>query len=265
METSLDVEWAHALAPGATILLVVSKDNSSANLFAAVRYATNTLGAQVVSMSWGGPEYLGETSPDSTYFTKPGTVFVAASGDNASGAVYPAASPKVVAAGGTSLSLNSDGTVSSETAWSGSGGGPSAYEAVPNYQTKFGLSPRGRGVPDVSFNADPNTGVYVYYNGGWYNVGGTSLSAPCWAAIIALANQGRSTPLTDGHQALYGLAGTQSGFNPRGCYRDITQGNNGGNTAGPGYDLVTGLGVPTANKIIRAFAVMEECPRFPCS
>jgi subtilase family serine protease len=252
LETSLDVEWAHALAPGATIQLVVAKDNSSTNLFAAVRYATNTLGAHVVSMSWGGSEWSGETAFDSTYFTKPGTIFVAASGDNGSGALYPAASPKVVAVGGTSLFLNSDGTVSSETAWSGSGGGPSAYETVPSYQTQFGLSPSGRGAPEVSLIADPNTGVNVYSNGGWYHVGGTSLSTPCWAAIMALVNQGRGTPLTDGHQAVYGLAGTQARFNPSGCYRDITQGNDGGFTAGLGYDLVTGLGVPIANKIIPA-------------
>ena len=250
LETSLDVEWAHALAPSATIQLVVAKTNSDSNLFAAVQYATNTLGAQVVSMSWTGSEWSGETVYDSTYFTTSGTVFVAASGDSGSGAQYPAASPKVVAVGGTTLNLNANGTVSSETAWSGSSGGPSAYETVPSYQTNFGLNLSGRGIPDVAFIGDPNTGVNVYYKGGWYQVGGTSLSAPCWAAIIALVNQSRGTPLTDGHQALYGLAGTQDSFNPRGCYRDITQGNDGLYNAGPGFDLVTGLGVPIANKII---------------
>jgi subtilase family serine protease len=255
IETNLDVEWAHALAPGATIYLVVAYDNTGTNMFGAVQYATNTLGAQVVSMSWLFSEWPSETAYDS-YFNKSGTVFVASSGDNGAGAGYPAASPNVVAVGGTTLNLNANGTVSSETAWSGSGGGPSAYEARPSYQTNFGLTNllNGyRGTPDVAMIADPNTGVYVYFTGAgntWYEVGGTSLSAPCWAALIALTNQSRKTPLTDAHQVLYNLAGTQAKFNLSGDYRDITQGNNGGYSAGVAYDLVTGLGVPVANKII---------------
>lgn len=265
METSLDVEWAHALAPGATIQLVIAKNASVSNLFAAVQYATNTLGAPIVSMSWGGSEWSGEITYDS-YFTKSGTVFVAAAGDAGAGAIYPAASPKVVAVGGTSLYLNANGTVSSETAWSDSGGGPSAYEPEPSYQVQFGLSLSGRGIPDVAFDANPDTGVNVYCSSYrrstvWYQVGGTSLSTPCWAALMALANQGRGVPLTDAHQALYNLAGTQTNYNPRGLYRDITSGSNG-YAAGPGYDLVTGLGVPVANKLIPALRGVNMAPIF---
>ncbi|HEY9074396.1 MAG TPA: S53 family peptidase [Desulfobaccales bacterium] len=253
IETSLDVEWAHALAPGATICLVVAADNTGSNLFGAVQYATSTLGAQIVSMSFGGAEFNGEDTLDGPYFSVPGTVFVASSGDNGSGASYPAASPNVVAVGGTSINLNTTtGMVSSETGWSGSGGGVSAYESLPSYQSNFGLSYSGRDIPDVSMIADPNTGVWVYFtgNGGsWYQVGGTSLSTPCWAALFALVNQG-SSPLTDGHQAIYKLAGTMANFNTKGDYRDITSGSNGAYSCAVGYDLVTGLGVPVANKLI---------------
>jgi hypothetical protein len=112
-------------------------------------------------------------------------------------------------------------------------------------------------MPDVAFDADPNTGVNVYFDdstfgktAGWLTVGGTSLSVQCWAAIMALVDQG--SPLTNASQALYKLAGAQSNFNPYGAYRDITSGSNGAHSAGPGYDLVTGLGSPVANALVPA-------------
>jgi subtilase family serine protease len=132
-------------------------------------------------------------------------------------------------------------------AWGYSGGGVSAFEGVPVYQTDFGLNLSGRGIPDVAFHAD---GVNIRWRYSWYSATGTSVGTPCWAALLALANQGRATPLTDGHQVLYNLAGTQFEFNQGGFYRDITEGNNGLYTAGPGHDLVTGLGVPLADRLI---------------
>ncbi len=248
LETSLDVEWAHALAPGAVILLVVASSNSFTDLFAAVQYAAGQ-NAQVVSMSWSGDEVSDETAYDS-YFQHPGTVFVAASGDSGSGAQYPAASPNVVAVGGTTLYLKpGKGALKwPETAWEGSGGGVSQYELIPSYQTSLGLGGTNRCIPDVAFAADPNTGVLVY-NQGWYIVGGTSVATPCWAAVVALANQARAAkhqaPLTDGHQELYSLAITSYGE----CYRDITMGYSGDFAATPGYDFITGLGSPKVNKL----------------
>ncbi|MBV8803274.1 MAG: S8 family serine peptidase, partial [Gammaproteobacteria bacterium] len=120
-EIALDVEWAHAIAPKAKIILVEANDSSLDALFHAVQIATQN-GANVVSMSWGGSEFSSETSFDK-YFNVPNVTFVASSGDNGTGASYPAASPYVVGAGGTTLSLDNNGNYAGETAWSGSGGG----------------------------------------------------------------------------------------------------------------------------------------------
>ncbi len=238
LEISLDVEWAHALAPQATILLVEAKSNSLTDLLAAVSYATSYMGVKAVSMSWGGSEFSTEISYDS-YFATPGIVFFASSGDNGAGVIWPSSSPNVVGVGGTTLNLDSSGAVTSETAWSGSGGGVSAYGAKPTYQTNYGVTTARRAVPDVSYDADPNTGVLVYdstpYQGssGWWVVGGTSAGAPQWAAIQALG-------LSANNNNFYQDAASSAYAS---YFRDITSGSNG-YSAGPSYDLVTGLGSP---------------------
>jgi subtilase family serine protease len=260
METSLDVEWAHALAPMANIALVIAPSATDTDLFAAVQYAAQNLRAQVVSMSWGATEYVGETVYDS-YLQRTGTVFVAATGDSGSGVQYPAASPNVVAVGGTALYLIANTGVRKfpEVAWEGAGGGVSTYEPIPSYQTQLGIQAKGRCVPDLGFVADPNTGVLVYNSNydpatnGWWTVGGTSLATPCWAAVIALANQVRVAAgrlaLTDGHQALYNLAMTPASYQQ--CYLDITMGYNGDYAAGTGFDYITGLGCPKTVALIQ--------------
>ena len=146
-------------------------------------------------MSWGGSEFSAESAYDS-YFTSttvnPGIVFFAAIGDSGAGVIWPSSSPNVVSVGGTTLNVTSTGALISETAWSDSGGGVSAYETQPAYQANYGLTYAKRACPDVSFDANPNTGVSVYdstpYEGesGWWDVGGTSVGAPSWAAIQAL-------------------------------------------------------------------------------
>ncbi len=184
--------------------------------------------------------------------------FVFSAGDSGNQS-YPAASPDVLSVGGTSLSVNSNGTVNSETAWS-SGGGVSAYEAKPGYQSSV-VSGSYRSTPDVSFDADPNTGVAVYdtygdtYGGyGWMQVGGTSLGAPAWSAIIALADGSRlaaGKPSLNGVSqtlpALYSMSTSQSGTTP---FYDITSGGDSVATAGPGYDSATGLGSPRRTDLI---------------
>ena len=204
-EESLDVEWAHAIAPGASILVVeaapgYTESQQLQNLMAAVQTASTTSGVTVVSMSWGFPEFSGETAYDS-YFTTPGITYVAASGDSR-GVEYPAASPDVVAVGGTTLTLSNSGGYGSETAWDDSGGGYSRYEAEPAYQESVQTTGQ-RSTPDVAFDANPDTGVQVYFTpasggggwqttqqGSWEEVGGTSLGTPAWAAIIAITDQG---------------------------------------------------------------------------
>ncbi len=202
-EESLDVEWAHAIAPGANILVVEANSQSIQDLMAAVNTARNTPGVVAVSMSWGFPETPNETSYDSNFTTPAGHIggdglpggvtFIASSGDNGSlaGASYPAASPNVLSVGGTTLLLSSSGAYQSESAWIDSGGGYSKYEPEPSYQAKV-QSTGYKATPDVAFDGDPNTGVQVYAQGSWMTIGGTSLGSPSWAGIIAIADQGRA-------------------------------------------------------------------------
>ena len=204
-EEALDVEWVHAVAPQAGIILIEASSASSSDLDAAVDTARNIAGVSVVSMSFGSGETSSDPSSNALFMAHvghAGITFVASTGDSGSPGEYPADSPNVVAVGGTSLTL-SGSTYSGETGWSGSGGGQSLYETEPSYQTSVQSSGK-REIPDVSFVADPNTGVAVYdsYNGGaapWYQFGGTSVAAPCWAGLIAIADQLRvsqgGTPL----------------------------------------------------------------------
>jgi subtilase family serine protease len=242
VETTLDVEWSHVIAPDATIMLVQAASASYTDLLAAVDYATSH-GASVVSMSWGGNESAGQTSYD-VHFQVPGVTFFAASGDSGSGTIWPSTSPNVVAVGGTHLAVDASGNVLNETAWTGSGGGLSSVYAAPGYQSGLGFSMRA--VPDVSYNADPNTGVAVYDSvrnqgqQGWIVVGGTSAGSPQWAALTACVNGQRTTPLGSTLNDLYTNAGT---------FRDITSGSNGAFTCTPGFDLVTGLGSPRFDQL----------------
>jgi len=156
METSLDVEWAHAIAPEADIILVEAASDNLGDLLRAVSVAVR-YGASTVSMSWGATEWSGERSLD-THFISNGVTFVPASGDSGGGVQYPAAAASVLAVGGTSLSLDSHGNYLSESTWGGSGSGLSAFEFEPFYQAGFGIPDDQKGVPgvpDVSYNARP--------------------------------------------------------------------------------------------------------------
>ena len=248
-EEALDVEWAHAVAPGANILVVEAKSASSTDLLAAVAVAKATAGVSVVSMSWGTSEFRGETAYDSVFTTPAGhtgITYLASSGDDGAGVEWPAASPNVVAVGGTSLLLTSAGTRASESAWSGSGGGVSQYEAEPSYQLSRQTSGR-RTTPDVSLDADPNTGVSVYSKagGGWIQVGGTSLASPVWAGLVAIIDQGRAL---SGKGTLDGATQTLPDLYaaPATAYNDVTTGSR----ATIGYDTSTGLGTPIAATLV---------------
>jgi subtilase family serine protease len=245
VETTLDVEWAHAIAPDATIMLVQAASANNGDLLAAVDYATSH-GAHVVSMSWGSNENPNQTSDD-VHFQVPGVTFFAASGDSGSGTIWPSTSPNVVAVGGTHLAVDASGNVLSETGWTGSGGGLSSVYAAPSYQSGLGFSKRA--VPDVSYVADPATGVSVYDSvrsqgqQGWLVVGGTSAGSPQWAALTACVNGQRTSPLGSTLNDLYANPGT---------FRDITSGSNGAFSCAPGFDLVTGLGSPRFDQLAPA-------------
>jgi hypothetical protein len=299
IEESLDIEWAHVMAPMANIILFEANDegNNGANLFTAVQTAASTAGVVAVSMSWAYPENLfcasQEWSYDSTCFTTPsghyggsatlggaelagGVTFLAASGDGGGFAGctdYPAASPNVVAVGGTTLTVDGsdpDYTYGGETVWGcglgswafgGSGGGISLNESQPAYQNGVvsAFSTTQRTYPDVSADADPSSGVPIYdsydfgASGPWIPgvVGGTSLACPLWAGIIAVADEGRAIA---GQGSLDGPSQTlpQLYNLPAADFHDITSGNTG-YPAGPGYDLAIGIGTPVANLLIPAF------------
>jgi hypothetical protein len=202
LEETLDVEWTHAIAPGARILVVEARSQSRAALLTAINAARETPGVVAISMSWGFSEFRSEANYN-PYFTTPpghqGITFVAASGDSGTlfGLDWPSAAPEVLAVGGTSLRTDNAGAYLSEIAWYESGGGYSQFEAEPAYQFSVQASGK-RSTPDVAFDADPNTGVAVYQTSpfpgqtGWEVVGGTSLGTPAWAAIIAIVDQGRA-------------------------------------------------------------------------
>jgi hypothetical protein len=244
-EISLDVEWAHAIAPDANIVLVEAKSSSTSDLIDAINYARNAPGVSVVSMSWGGSEMSNETSYDK-YFTTPsghtGVTFVAAAGDEgaAGGAEWPASSPNVLAVGGTSLTLTGS-TYSSETTWDETSDGTSAYEPTPSYQSSLGVT--GRTTADVSYDADPDTGFATYdslsYQGevGWAVTGGTSAGTPQWSGLIALADQGRVSAgkgTLDGGTgtlpALYNIYSNSTTY--AADFNDITTGSNASQGAG---------------------------------
>ena len=233
LEISLDVQWAHAIAPGAKILLVEARSNSFTNLLTAEDYARAH--ATYVSNSWGGSEFSSESSYDS-HFSQSGVSFFVSAGDAGLPAEYPSASPNVISVGGTTLHF-SGGSFTSETGWSSGGGGCSTYETATPAQSGFSeyaqVSCGGkRATPDVSLDADPASGVSVYdstgYQGqsGWFTVGGTSASSPMWAARSA------DSGAVVNSAYVYGSNIT---------YRDITSGNNGAPCL-VGYDLCAGRG-----------------------
>ncbi|MER7841251.1 PQQ-binding-like beta-propeller repeat protein [Streptomyces sp. NPDC096040] len=267
-EAALDIEWAHSVAPHAKIVLVEGKDPTLAALSRA-EDAAAALHPAAISNSWGTGEFSEQTFYDG-HCKLAESVCVQSTGDDGYPGGYSATNPYALAIGGTNLQLDADGNTVGETAWKSTGGGLSYFEPRPAYQDGVQSSPL-RATPDVSFVADPTTGVPVYLtmtsgdttSSVWLKVGGTSLSAPIWGGIIASADQLRAaagkphlaSAGPDGdtaHTDVYALGSSS--------LRDITSGSNGRCgaecTAGPGYDTVTGLGSPIAG-VDAALAAMK--------
>src|SRR5215469_5096528 len=244
MEESLDVDMVSAICPLCHIILVEANSATDADLGTAVNTAV-ALGAKFVSNSYGGSESSSDNSLDSSYYNHPGVAVTASAGDSDYGVSYPAASPDVVAAGGTSLSTASNSRGWTESVWNsgggeGTGSGCSAFSAKPSWQTDTGCSRRTDN--DVAAVADPATGVAVYDTygeSGWLEVGGTSASSPIIASVYALAG----TPAAGTNPASYPYSHTANLF-------DVTSGSDGSCspaylcTAQAGYDGPTGLGTP---------------------
>ncbi|HVM93637.1 MAG TPA: S53 family peptidase [Terriglobales bacterium] len=242
-EESLDVQWAHAMAPSAKIVLVEAASSSFSDLMKAEDLASNMVaaaGGGEVSNSWGGSEFGSETGYDS-HFAKAGVVYVASSGDNP-GTSWPGTSPNVVSAGGTTVRRNpSTAAFISEAPWDSAGGGISTFEPRPVYQNAISSTVGNyRGVPDLSFDANPVTGVWIYDSsvGGWNIVGGTSVASPALAGIINLSGKFNTSTSAE-LQSIYNNRTTTADFN------DIASGYcgpYGGYTAVAGWDPCTGVG-----------------------
>ncbi len=268
-EIALDIEWAHAMAPGANIILVEANTPTTADLTQTASVTAARLGA-IVSMSFGADEAGQELSIDGQYVV-PNVMYLASTGDDGSPGGYPAFSPNVLAIGGTTLNLDATGTYpgtgsSGETGWTGSGGGTSAFETEPAFQRSV-QNTGFRTIPDIAALADPNTGVAFYdpYDNGastpWGVVGGTSLSSPLMAGMFAIIDQGRvhyggqTFSTLEAQTNLYSLFATKNSD-----FHDIISGSNGGFTAGPGYDEVTGLGTPNGAKLVPDLASIGLFP-----
>lgn len=267
-EVLLDIEVVGALAPAAKVLVYFAPNTDAGFLDAVADAAHADPAPAAISISWGQSEdqwtaqaraAMDDAFQDAAAL---GVTVAVAAGDNGSGdgekdgeahVDFPASSPHALACGGTRL-VAVDGVVQSETVWNdgsnggATGGGVSRTFPLPAWQAharvpKAPTSAGGRGVPDVSANADPETGYEILVDGRRITIGGTSAVAPLWAALIARLVQSLGQPLGLLHPKLYAAA---SGF------RDVTSGNNGDYAAGPGWDACTGLGVPQGTALLQA-------------
>jgi kumamolisin len=269
-EVALDIEVAGSVAPGARIAVYFAPNTTAGYqdmLTTAIHDPTNK--PSVISTSWGGPE-SGWTAQAMTAFDTAATAaallgvsICAAAGDNGSSdgvtdggnhVDFPASSPHILSCGGTSLQ-SANGAIKSETVWNdgakggSTGGGFSVQFPLPSFQASAGVKPPsggGRGVPDVSGDADPETGYQVLVDGTSSVIGGISAVAPLWSGLIALLNQKLGEPLGFLLPTLYALSSSTKAFH------DITQGSNGSFSAGPGWDACTGLGSPSGENLLAA-------------
>jgi kumamolisin len=268
-EVMLDVEVAGAVAPGAALVIYLAP-NTDQGFIDAVSTAVNdtTRKPGIISISWGGAESTWTSQATTALNTvlqdavNANISVCVASGDSGSSdgvggsapnVDFPASSPNVLACGGTSLTSKGT-TITSEVVWNSdggaSGGGISDLFATPSWQANITLptsangGKAGRGVPDVASDADPNTGYSVRVDGATQVIGGTSAAAPLWAGLIALLNQSLGKNVGFVNPKLYAIAPDP--------LHDITQGNNGAYSAGPGWDACTGLGSPDGSQLLAA-------------
>jgi kumamolisin len=282
-EVLLDIEVVGAVAPGAHIVVYFAPNTTKGfqdALSMAIHDTTHK--PSVISISWGGPESTwtaqSMTAMDSAAQDAAalGVSICVASGDNGSSdgvtdgknhVDFPASSPHVLACGGTNLQ-SKNGAITSETVWNdgaqggASGGGFSSQFPLPSWQQSAGIKPPsggGRGVPDISGDADPETGYQVRVDGQSLVIGGTSAVAPLWSGLIALLNEKLGKPLGFLQPTLYGLAASTKALN------DITKGSNGSFSAGSGWDAATGLGSPEGANLLKALngAAGATSPKAP--
>ena len=264
LQSNLSVQMINAISPGATVYVIEAKSQGYNDIFTAVRTAVN-YGVNVILMPFGVSEYNAEGS-QAYMFLNSQIVFVAAAGNN-DVVNFPAASPDVVAVGGTTPNSVSPLV---ESAWGETGAGMSVYESMPSYQVSAvqkANTTAFRSVPDLVFNADPSCGARIYSSiaGGWLGFGGTSVSSTLFAGAVAIANQARrnvNKPMLSSshtspnsiHKFLYQLVSANAGSNTSDVLNDVVDGHSGGYSTGPGYDIATGLGSLDVEKFAQYMA-----------
>ena len=279
-EVALDIEIVGSMAPGARLVVYFAPNTDQGfldGLTAAIHDTTHR--PSIVSISWGGPEDQWTSQARSAIdaaledAATMGITVLAASGDqgatdgSTNGALtvdFPASSPYVTGCGGTRLALT-NGRITHEVTWNeetigegATGGGVSESFARPGFQSGADVpaAPNGfsgRGVPDVAGNADPASGYSIIVDGQQIVVGGTSAVAPLWAALVARVNQSLGTPAGYLNPSLYAPAEEKT-------FHDVTSGDNGGYSAGPGWDPCTGLGSPDGGKLLSALRARTSTP-----
>jgi len=275
-EQALDVQWAHAIAPAAKILLVEADTDLTADLYNAVAKAAKALQPTggVISMTFEAPENFIGRQFDNLFRTglTANVSLVAAAGDFPSEVSHPGVNEEVLSVGGTSLQVDGAGNRIDESAWSNSGGGVSQIFDRPDYQNGLVVDGAAIGdtrvVPDVSFDADPTTGAVAVFtsnrnsNGdtGWIAAGGTSIGAPVWAGLVTLANEKRVANGLDVigngqlNNYIYGIARKFGDT----TFNDIINGDNGFHQAAVGYDAASGWGTPIAQPLIDQLAIAQS-------
>lgn len=277
-EVGLDIEVSGSIAPGARIAVYFAPNTDAGFLDAINQAVMDTVNKpSVLSISWGGPESTWTAQTLQSFNSAlqsaaaVGVTVCVACGDNGSTdgvsdglehVDFPASSPYSLACGGTTLELSGE-SISSEVVWNdlssgegATGGGISATFPLPSYQANAGVPPSvnpgnfvGRGVPDVAGDADPNTGYNVTVDASSFVVGGTSAVAPLWAGLVALMNQSVGKSLGYLNPTLYQNIGENVGG-----FHDITSGNNGDYSAGPGWDACSGWGSPDGANLLQALS-----------
>jgi len=254
-ESSLDTQWAHVFAPDAEIILVFAQNADVRTMLSAAEYASFSLSADVVSMSFG----TGESGVDeglSEFMSESQSIFVASSGDVGGNVSFPSSSPDCISVGGTNLSISKSRIA--QTAWKNGGGGPSEVFAIPSFQGRFSdiftMSDGKRATPDLALTANftPGAAVFVSSLGGWTTAGGTSLACACFSGICACIKQKHPELKTSADMLsfLYGKAGTTAYSKPQYYFHDITIGKSGNYYAKVGWDFVSGLGSPVIKQLL---------------
>jgi subtilase family serine protease len=259
MESCLDLQWAYAVNPNATINVVQGVSDGFRDLMNAIQFVNNNTSSDIVSMSWGCNDFQSELLYTS-YFNKPTTCYLASSGDSAALVNFPSCLTNVLSCGGTSLDFTKN--VRTEKCWSDAGCGTSQYVNKPIYQGKITTlnNLNKRCTPDICALADPITGVFICFQNQFNQIGGTSLSCPLIASILSISVQDRinkkksslTTVSNNGsslqiQNALYSLYNSP---NSKNYLNDITLGTDGNYNTQSGFDIPTGLGSLNAGNLI---------------